>query len=108
MIKLAVDSLIQFSSMPLRACTFTGLGVAFAGMLYALVLVVRALAGVETPGGWPTVLVVMLLLGGPQLAVIGGRGEYLWRAVEETRARPLYVVRDVQVRGVDPASVLAA
>jgi dolichol-phosphate mannosyltransferase len=108
MIKLAVDSLIQFSSMPLRACTFTGLGVAFAGMLYAIVLVVRSLAGVETPGGWPTVLVVMLLLGGTQLTVIGGMGEYLWRAVEESRGRPLYVVRDVKVRGADPSGVPAA
>lgn len=95
MVKLAVDSLVQFSSMPLRACTFTGLGVAALGMLYASVLVVRSLLGVDTPAGWPTILVVVLVLGGIQLMVIGVMGEYLWRAVEETRRRPLYVVRGV-------------
>jgi dolichol-phosphate mannosyltransferase len=98
MVKLAVDSLIQFSSMPLRACTFTGLGVAFLGVAYAILLVARSLVGVNTPSGWPTLLVVVLLLGGIQLAVIGVMGEYVWRAVEETRRRPLYVVRKVTER----------
>lgn len=96
MIKLAVDSLIQFSSMPLRLCTFTGLGVALAGLAYATVLLGRALAGVDTPSGWPTILVVVLVLGGIQLTVVGIMGEYLWRAVEEVRRRPLYVVRQVR------------
>jgi glycosyltransferase involved in cell wall biosynthesis len=95
MVKLAVDSLVQFSSMPLRACTFTGLGVAALGMIYATTLVVRSLIGVPTPSGWPTLLVVVLVLGGIQLMVIGVMGEYMWRAVEETRRRPLYVVRGV-------------
>jgi polyisoprenyl-phosphate glycosyltransferase len=100
MIKLAVDSLLQFSSMPLRVTSFSGVTVAFAGIVYALVLIARALFGVETPSGWPTVLVVILVLGGVQLTLIGVMGEYLWRAVEETRNRPLYVVRDVRVKDV--------
>jgi polyisoprenyl-phosphate glycosyltransferase len=98
MVKLAVDSLIQFSSMPLRLCTFTGLAVGALGALYALFLLVRAFAGVHTPSGWPTILVVVLVLGGIQLTVIGIMGEYLWRAVEEVRRRPNYVVREVLQR----------
>jgi polyisoprenyl-phosphate glycosyltransferase len=105
MFKLAVDSLIQFSSMPLRLCTAMGAAIAAVGMLYASILVIRALLGVDTPSGWPTVLVIVLVLGGAQLAVIGVIGEYLWRAVEETRSRPLYVVRDVW--GSVPASSTA-
>lgn len=105
MVKLAVDSMIQFSSMPLRLCTALGLCIASGGLLYALVLVIRDLSGVSTPNGWPTVAVIVLLLGGTQLTVIGVMGEYLWRAVEETRSRPLYVVRDVW--GSTPASETA-
>jgi glycosyltransferase involved in cell wall biosynthesis len=97
MIKLAVDSMIQFSSMPLRLFTFSGIGVAILGLAYAVLLIIRSLAGVETPSGWPTVLVVLLVLGGLQLTVVGVIGEYLWRAVEESRQRPLFVVRDVRV-----------
>ena len=96
MVKLAVDSLIQFSSMPLRLCTFLGLLTAMAGVSYAAVLVLRSAMGVATPSGWPTILVVVLVLGGMQLAVMGVMGEYLWRAVEEVRQRPLYVVRSVR------------
>jgi dolichol-phosphate mannosyltransferase len=95
MLKLAADSLIQFSSMPLRLCTTVGAAIATAGLVYAVALVVRSLMGITTPSGWPTVLVVILVLGGAQLAVVGVIGEYLWRAVEEVRRRPLYVVRDV-------------
>ena len=99
MVKLAVDSFLQFSSMPLRACSATGLLVSGAGLLYALVLVARAAFGVHTPSGWATLLVVVLVLGGVQLTVFGVMGEYLWRAVEEVRRRPLYVVRDVKRSG---------
>lgn len=96
MVKLAVDSMIQFSSMPLRFCAALGVCIATGGLLYALVLVIRDLFfGVATPSGWPTVAVIVLLIGGAQLTVIGVMGEYLWRAVEEVRSRPLYVVRDV-------------
>ena len=102
MIKLAVDSLIQFSSMPLRMGSIVGASVAVLGLLYALFLVIRSIAGVDTPAGWPTVIVVVLVLGGTQLFVIGIFGEYLWRGVEESRNRPLYVIRDVRVAGQDP------
>lgn len=99
MIKLAVDSLIQFSSMPMRLFSFSGLAVAALGLIYALVLVTRSLIGVETPAGWPTVIVLVLILGGLQLTVMGIMGEYLWRGVDETRNRPLYVVRDARIAG---------
>lgn len=95
MVRLAADSLLQFSTMPLRLCTYGGLLVALLGVLYAAILVGRAVAGVPTPSGWPTLLVVVLVLGGAQLTLIGVMGEYLWRAVEETRARPLFVIRQV-------------
>lgn len=99
MIKLAVDSWIQFSSLPLRVSSFVGVSAAFLGLVYALVLVIRTLAGVTTPTGWPTVIVILLVLGGIQLTMVGIMGEYLWRSVEESRGRPLYVIRDVRVAG---------
>jgi len=99
MLKLATDSLIQFSSMPLRLFSVTGLVVAAIGILYAIFLVGRSLAGVSTPTGWPTVIVIVLVLGGTQLTVAGVMGEYLWRGVEESRGRPLYVVRDIRTAG---------
>jgi polyisoprenyl-phosphate glycosyltransferase len=102
MIKLAIDSWIQFTSLPLRLSSFVGVSVAFLGILYALFLVIRSLVGVSTPAGWATVIVLVLVLGGTQLTMVGVMGEYLWRSVEESRGRPLYVVRDVRVAGATP------
>jgi polyisoprenyl-phosphate glycosyltransferase len=99
MIKLAVDSLIQFSSMPMRVASVLGLTAAAVGLIYAVVLITRSLLGVDTPTGWPTVVVIVLVLGGLQLSVMGVMGEYLWRGVDETRNRPLYVVRDARLAG---------
>jgi glycosyltransferase involved in cell wall biosynthesis len=99
MIELAIDSWIQFTSLPLRVSSFVGVSLAFLGLVYAAILVIRTLAGVTTPAGWATVIVVLLVLGGVQLTMVGIMGEYLWRTVEESRGRPLYVVRDVRVAG---------
>ena len=104
MIKLAIDSWIQFTSLPLRLSSFVGVTVAFLGLVYAIVLVIRSLLGVSTPAGWATVIVIVLVLGGTQLTMVGVMGEYLWRSVEESRGRPLYVVRDVRVAGSEAAA----
>jgi polyisoprenyl-phosphate glycosyltransferase len=102
MIKLAIDSVVQFSSTPLRVFSLAGITVALLGVLYAAFLVIRHFTGAHFPSGWPTVLVVVLVLGGTQLLMVGVIGEYLWRSVEESRGRPLYVVRDVRIAGVQP------
>ncbi len=104
MIKLAMDSWIQFSSLPLRLSSIVGVSMAVLGIVYAIVLVGRSIAGVNTPPGWPTVIVLLLVLGGVQLTMMGIIGEYLWRSVEETRGRPLYVIRDVRVAGSQPTA----
>lgn len=95
-IRLAIDSLIQFSSFPLRFSTMLGIGTALVGVVYAVALILRSVLGVDTPSGWPTLVVVVLLIGGAQLVMLGVVGEYLWRIADESRGRPLYVVRRVR------------
>ncbi|HEX3648795.1 MAG TPA: hypothetical protein VHV49_10210, partial [Pseudonocardiaceae bacterium] len=46
--------------------------------------------------GWGLVLAAVCLFGGANLAVLGGFGEYLWRAGDEARGRPVYVLHSVQ------------
>ena len=89
-----LDAAVLLDAAARRACTPASRSPC-SRMIYAAVLVGRTLAGVDTPSGWPTLLVVVVLLGGVQLVMIGIVGEYLWRAVDEVRQRPLYVVRDV-------------
>ncbi len=102
--KLAVDSFVQFSSAPIRLMTYVGFGIAMLGFLYGVLLVGLALVSNDAPSGWTTVMVVMLVVGGFQLLMLGVLGEYLWRAADESRQRPLYIVRRV----IGPDDVLPA
>lgn len=94
-IKLAVDSFVEFSFTPIRFVTFSGVAVAAVGFAYAAFLVARRLFFSDIASGWTTVVVVALLLGGFQLVVLGVLGEYIWRGIEESRGRPLFIVREV-------------
>lgn len=90
-LKMLFDSLISFSYAPLRFMSLMGAISAFAGLLYALVIFINAFRGIPVQG-WATLMIVVLLLGGFQMAMMGMLGEYLWRTYDETRGRPRYVI----------------
>ncbi len=90
-IKLLVDSITSFTYLPIRLISCTGLVVALAGFLYASVIVFGALWG-KSPQGWASLIVVVLVLGGVQMLMMGVLGEYIWRALDESRRRPRYLV----------------
>jgi polyisoprenyl-phosphate glycosyltransferase len=92
LIKIAMDSLVQFSTSPIRLMSYLGTSVAGIGFLYATFLVIRALFVQRGPAGWTTAVVVVLILGGLQLLMLGMLGEYLWRGTDEARRRPLYIL----------------
>jgi dolichol-phosphate mannosyltransferase len=90
----ALDTILGFSNTPIRALSVAGALVACAGLLYAVFVVVRfAITGDSQPG-WPSLMTVVLVLGGLNLLAIGLMGEYLWRILEESRRRPLYQIAD--------------
>ena len=89
--KLFFDSLISFSYVPLRFMSVTGVISATLGLMYAMVVLVNALAGVPI-AGWSSLMIVLLLLGGFQMVMMGMLGEYLWRTYDETRGRLRFVI----------------
>ena len=90
----AFDAIFGFSFKPLRVLTWAGLMISGLGFLLALVFVVRRLIGIETAQtGFTTLITVALVLGGIQLLGIGILGEYLGRVYDETKSRPLFIVR---------------
>lgn len=90
-IKLVIDSVVSFSDAPVKACTVLGLGVlTVAGLclLFALVGVsVRNLSP-----GWMLLLGGVMGVGGLNLLMMGILGEYLWRALDEARGRPAFLI----------------
>ena len=82
----------QFSTAPLRVATYVGVLTALLAFVYALWIVVKAMLWGDPVAGWPTMMTVILLLGGVQLMALGMIGEYLGRLYEESKQRPLYLV----------------
>lgn len=89
----ALDGITSFSTLPLRIWSYVGFVVALIGFLYAIFLVMRTLIfGADLPG-YPSQMVVLLVLGGLILMSLGIIGEYLGRVFEESKGRPQYLVR---------------
>lgn len=96
--KLLIDSLVSFSYFPIRFASIAGIGVSLLGFLYAVVIVINAFRGIPIQG-WSSIMCVVLVLGGFQLLMLGIFGEYLWRAFDEARGRPRYVIEEQLSRG---------
>ena len=91
----ALDGIIGFSSIPLKVWSYFGLLIAFLSITYAGFLTLRTLIfGIDVPG-YASLMVSILFLGGVQLIAIGVLGEYMSRIYEETKQRPLYLVREI-------------
>jgi glycosyltransferase involved in cell wall biosynthesis len=102
-IKLVVDSLVAFSYVPIRAVSIVGVIVAFFALLYATYVVVRwSVLGPEIRG-WSSMMVLIALTAGIQMIMLGALGEYLWRTLDESRKRPMYVIDEV-IEGRNPRS----
>lgn len=96
MLRFAMDGVVSFSFTPLRLAMWTGfaaIGVAFAGIIYALLL--RFLFDPSHwVRGWASLFVAVLFMGGVQLVSLGIIGEYVGRIYGEVKRRPLYFVRE--------------
>ena len=88
----ALEGITSFSTAPLRIATYLGVGTAALAFAYALWIVVKKLLWGDPVAGWPTMMAVILLLGGIQLIALGLIGEYLGRLYAEAKQRPLYLV----------------
>jgi dolichol-phosphate mannosyltransferase len=93
MARLAIDAIVGFSALPLRLASMLGMLLAFLGGLYFLYVIGVRLFTDSAVQGWTSVVGVVLVLGGVQLACIGIIGQYLGRMYDELKNRPLFVVQ---------------
>lgn len=93
LIRYAADGMISFSYKPLRVATYVGLVTSCIAFLLGLWYFVTFFAFHKTAGGgFTTIILCVLFLGGVQLITVGILGEYIGRIYEEVKRRPLYVV----------------
>ncbi len=99
MLKFAIDGITSFSDVPLRFASYLGFTVSTAAFIYAVVIILFKAFHFGTPEyarGWASTMVAILFLGGVQLIGIGILGEYIGRIYDEVKARPLYLISDVE------------
>jgi len=99
----ALEGITSFSIAPLKLATYIGLVTAIVAFIYAGVIVYQTLAYGNPVAGYPSLMVIILFLGGVQLITIGIIGEYLGRMFDETKQRPLYFLK-----GYEPSALRKA
>jgi polyisoprenyl-phosphate glycosyltransferase len=91
-IKLFIDSFISFSYAPLKVISIVGISLGLIAFFYSLFIIGLRLFGQSQPEGWSSLMVVILFVSSFQMIGLGIIGEYVWRNLEATRQRPIYVV----------------
>jgi polyisoprenyl-phosphate glycosyltransferase len=88
-IKLVIDSVVSFSDLPIRLCTYAGVALLALGtVLFAVGVALLP----ELGAGLLLVMAAAVGLTGVQLVGLGLVGEYVWRALDESRRRPAYLI----------------
>lgn len=90
----ALNAIVSFSKLPLRAVTVLGFITAGISILAGLWVVVASIAANNLAPGWASIMVVVLFLAGVQLVTLGIVGEYVGKVYDEVRRRPTFVVQE--------------
>jgi glycosyltransferase involved in cell wall biosynthesis len=90
----ALEGITSFSTAPLRIATYLGVLAAMAAFVFGVVIIGKTLMYGDPVPGYPSLMTVVLFLGGVQLMALGMIGEYLGRLFDEAKQRPLYLVQE--------------
>lgn len=91
----AIDGITSFTNAPLRISTVVGFVVSLCAFLYMIYVFFKAVIFGDPVQGYPTLVILILFLGGIQLLSLGIIGEYIGRIYNETKNRPDYIVREI-------------
>ncbi|MDD2268612.1 MAG: glycosyltransferase family 2 protein [Eubacteriales bacterium] len=94
--KYSLECIIAFSTAPLVLASFIGILFTAIAFISIIALIIRELVWEVSAAGWPSTMVVILLIGGIQIFSIGILGQYLSKTYLETKKRPIYLVRETE------------
>lgn len=94
LLDLAIEGIVSFTTAPLRWSSIGGAVISFVAFIYIIVIVVKTVLYGSDVSGYPSLMAVILFLGGVQLLSLGIIGEYIGRIFNETKNRPLYFIDD--------------
>ena len=90
----SLEGITAFSTAPLAIASIAGILLCIVALLFVCFVLVKTLAFGDAVGGWPSMMCVILFLGGVQLFCMGILGQYLAKTYLETKKRPIYIVQE--------------
>lgn len=94
LINLAAKGFMSTSKVPLRIISLTGISISIIAFIYLIFIIVRAAIWGDPVAGYPSLVSIILFLGGMQMLSLGIIGEYLGIIFSETKKRPIYYVNE--------------
>ena len=94
LLRLSLEGITSFTTLPLRIATVLGLLCSLCAFCYMVYILVCTMLYGDPVAGYPTLMVIILFLGGAQLLSLGIIGEYLGRIFHESKHRPVYIVSE--------------
>ena len=92
----SIDGIVNFSDAPLNIASFVGAFSCFAAVIAMIFIIIRALIFGDPTSGWPSMVTIILFIGGVQLLCIGIIGKYIGKIFMETKKRPVYIVKETE------------
>lgn len=95
-IKLVLDSIITFSFVPIRFMSIIGTLFFCGALIWGCLLIIFKILGTIPVDGWTTMMVILLFSSGLIMLTLGILGEYIWRATDAARSRPVYIIDETK------------
>lgn len=92
--ELAIEGITSFTTAPLRLSTLLGFTISIFTLFYIFYFLLKTIIFGDPVRGFPTLVIIILFLGGVQLLSLGIIGEYLGRIFQETKNRPVYLINE--------------
>lgn len=97
LLNLGIEGVTSFTTAPLRFSTIVGFIISMIAFSYMCWVLLKALIWSDPVAGYPSMMIVILFLGGIQLLSLGIIGEYLGRIFNEAKGRPVYIIGETNV-----------
>lgn len=97
LLNLGIEGVTSFTTAPLRFSTIVGFIISMIAFSYMCWVLLKALIWGDPVAGYPSMMIVILFLGGIQLLSLGIIGEYLGRIFNEAKGRPVYIIGETNV-----------
>ncbi|MGX2981582.1 glycosyltransferase family 2 protein [Helicobacter sp. 23-1045] len=105
MLKLALDGITSFSSVPLRGIFIAGIGISLLSAMLGIYGIFVAIFTDSALPGWASIVVPIYFLGGVQMLSLGIIGEYIGKIYNESKKRPRYSIKEIVDKRLDSAKM---